>query len=129
MACARLADAGIPLGNQTVLLRGVNDDPETMAELVRGLLRIRVRPYYLHHMDLAKGTGHFRTRVEEGIAIMRALRGPVSGMGVPCYVIDTPGGRGKVPILPEYLEELGDTVVLRLPDGERLEFPNKVGEG
>jgi lysine 2,3-aminomutase len=126
-ACARLADAGIPLANQTVLLRGVNDDPETMTDLVRGLLKIRVRPYYLHHMDLAKGTGHFRTRVEEGIAIMRALRGPVSGMAIPCYVIDTPGGRGKVPILPEYLEELGETVVLRLPDGGRLEFPNNVG--
>jgi lysine 2,3-aminomutase len=127
-ACTRLADAGIPLGNQTVLLRGVNDDPGTMTTLVRGLLKIRVRPYYLHQMDLARGTAHFRTRVETGIGIMRALRGPVSGMAVPSYVIDTPGGRGKVPILPEYLEKLGDTVTLRLPDGGRLEFPNKIGE-
>lgn len=125
-ACARLADAGIQLGNQTVLLRKVNDDPETMAELVRGLLRIRVRPYYLHHMDLAAGTGHFRTRVEEGLTIMQRLRGPVSGLAVPAYVIDTPGGNGKVPILPEYLERLGETVLLRTPQGERIAFSNRV---
>ncbi len=127
-ACARLAEAGIPLGNQTVLLQGVNDDPAVMAELLRGLLRIRVRPYYLHHMDLAQGTGHFRTRVETGLAIIEELRGQVSGLAIPHYVIDTPGGRGKVPLLPDYLRKLGDRVVLRTPDGEELIFPNSVAE-
>lgn len=125
-ACARLADSGMPLGNQTVLLKGVNDNPEVMAELMKGLLRIRVRPYYIHHMDLAQGTGHFRTRVEKGIEIMKALRGPISGLATPYYVIDTPGGKGKVPILPQYVEKMGDTVVLRTPSGEKVEFPNKV---
>lgn len=124
-ACTRLAEAGIPLGNQTVLLQGVNDDPVVMAELLRGLLRIRVRPYYLHHMDLAQGTGHFRTRIETGLAIIAALRGQVSGLAIPHYVIDTPGGRGKVPLQPDYLRQLGDRVVLRTPDGEELIFPNR----
>jgi len=123
-ACRRLADAGIPLGNQTVLLRGVNDEPSVMAALMKGLLKIRVRPYYIHHMDLVQGAGHFRTRVEQGIAIVKALRGPVSGLAVPHYVIDLPGGKGKVPVLPEYVESLGETVVLRTPAGERVEYPN-----
>jgi lysine 2,3-aminomutase len=125
-ACARLADAGIVLGNQTVLLRGVNDDPATMEALLRGLLRLRVRPYYLHHMDLARGTGHFRTRIETGIALLEALRGSLSGMAIPHYVIDTPGGRGKIPIVPAYLEELGDSAVLRTPGGQRIDFPNAI---
>ncbi len=126
-ACARLAGAGVQLGNQTVLLRGVNDDPETMAELLRGLLRIRVRPYYLHHLDLTAGTGHFRTTLETGLEILRALRGRISGMAIPHYVVDLPGGRGKVPILPEYLESLGEKAVLRTPDGGRVELPNGGG--
>ncbi len=123
-ACRRLADAGLPLGNQTVLLRGVNDDPATMLELVRGLLRIRVRPYYLHQMDLVAGGNHFRTRVETGLAILQALRGQVSGLAIPHYVIDLPGGKGKVSLLPETIERLGDTLVLRTPGGERVEYPN-----
>jgi lysine 2,3-aminomutase len=123
-ACARLADAGLPLGNQTVLLRGVNDSPAVMKELVKGLLKMRVRPYYLHHMDLAAGTGHFRTRIETGLDIVAALRGPVSGLAVPHYVIDAPGGKGKIPLLPEYLLELGDQALLRTPGGETIEFPN-----
>jgi lysine 2,3-aminomutase len=123
-ACRRLAEAGIPLGNQTVLLRGVNDEPAVMAELMKGLLKIRVRPYYIHHMDLVRGAGHFRTRLEKGLAIVKALRGPVSGLAVPHYVIDLPGGKGKVPVLPEYIERLGETVVLRAPSGERVEYPN-----
>jgi len=127
-ACRRLADAGIALGNQTVLLRGVNDEAPVMAELVKGLLKIRVRPYYLHHMDLVRGGGHFRTRVEKGIEIIRELRGPVSGLAVPQYVIDLPGGKGKVPILPGYVEQLGERVVLRTPAGERIEYPNAVPE-
>jgi lysine 2,3-aminomutase len=123
-ACARLADAGLPLGNQTVLLRGVNDSPAVMKELVKGLLKMRVRPYYLHHMDLAAGTGHFRTRIETGLDIVAALRGPVSGLAVPHYVIDAPGGKGKIPLQPEYLVRLGETALLRTPGGEIIEFPN-----
>ncbi len=127
-ACRRLADAGIPLGNQTVLLRGVNDEPAVMAALMKSLLKIRVRPYYIHHMDLVQGAGHFRTRVERGIEIMQTLRGPTSGLAVPHYVIDLPGGKGKVPILPGYVERLGETVVLRTPGGERIEYSNAVAE-
>jgi lysine 2,3-aminomutase len=123
-ACRRLAEAGIPLGNQTVLLKGVNDEPAVMAELMKGLLKIRVRPYYIHHMDLVQGAGHFRTQVEQGIAIVKALRGPISGLAVPHYVIDLPGGKGKVPVQPEYIESLGETVMLRTPAGERVEYPN-----
>ncbi len=117
----------MPLGNQTVLLKGVNDDAATMTELLRGLLTIRVRPYYLHQMDLVAGTGHFRTRVESGLDILRALRGSVSGLAIPHYVIDLPGGKGKVPLLPETIESLGDTVVLRTPDGERVDYPERRG--
>jgi len=124
-ACTRLADAGIVLGNQTVLLRGVNDAAETLATLWRGLLRLRVRPYYLHHMDLVRGTGHFRTRIETGLDILRTLRGPLSGMALPHYVIDAPGGKGKIPLLPEYLLQLGDQALLRTPGGETIKFPNQ----
>jgi lysine 2,3-aminomutase len=109
------------------LLRGVNDRPEIMRDLVAGLLKIRVRPYYLHHMDLAAGTGHFRTRIETGLKIVAALRGPVSGLAVPHYVIDAPGGKGKIPLLPEYLVRLGDSAVLRTPSGEIIRFPNREG--
>jgi len=123
-ACARLVAAGIPLGNQTVLLRGVNDDPETMIELFRGLLRMRVKPYYLHQMDLTRGTAHFRTPVATGLEIMQALRGPVTGMASPHYVIDLPGGKGKVPLLPEYVEWFGDMLVIKTPGGERVEYPD-----
>ncbi|KIH76197.1 L-lysine 2,3-aminomutase [Geoalkalibacter ferrihydriticus] len=122
-ACLRLADAGVPVGNQTVLLRGVNDDAATLEELFRALLKLRVRPYYLHHMDLVRGTGHFRTRLETGLEIMAALRGTLSGLAIPHYVVDLPGGRGKVPIVPESVEKLGDVAVLRAPRGERVEFP------
>jgi lysine 2,3-aminomutase len=124
-ACARLADAGLPLGNQTVLLRGVNDSSEIMRQLVRGLLKIRVRPYYLHHMDLAAGTGHFRTRIETGLEIVAGLRGPVSGLAIPHYVIDAPGGKGKIPLQPEYLLRLGNQALLRTPAGEVVVFPNR----
>jgi lysine 2,3-aminomutase len=122
-ACARLADAGIPLGNQSVLLRGVNDDAAVMSELLRGLLRLRVRPYYLHHLDHVQGTDHFRTTVEEGLAIMRTLRGPLTGMAVPHYVIDTPGGHGKIPLLPDYLQKRGGRLWVQLPDGGKMELP------
>ena len=125
-ACSKLAHAGIVLGNQTVLLRGVNDSADTLASLWRGLLRLRVRPYYLHHMDLVRGTGHFRTLIETGLGILQELRGPLSGMALPHYVIDSPGGRGKIPLQPEYLLGLGDQARLRTPGGEILEFPNKL---
>lgn len=123
-ACLRLADAGVPVGNQTVLLRGVNDQPAILEELFRGLLRLRVRPYYLHHMDLVRGTAHFRTRLETGLEVMAALRGRLSGLAIPHYVVDLPGGRGKIPLTPGYVERLGARAVLRAPDGERVDFPN-----
>ena len=110
-ACARLADAGLPLGNQTVLLRGVNDDPAVMKRLMQKLLAIRVRPYYLYQADLVQGTDHFRTTVAEGLEIVRALRGHTSGLGVPAFVIDAPGGGGKIPLLPDYLQELTEEEV------------------
>ncbi|MBN2428760.1 MAG: KamA family radical SAM protein [Deltaproteobacteria bacterium] len=125
-ACARLADAGIPLGNQTVLLRGVNDSAEILAELFRKLLQIRVRPYYLHQMDLTAGTDHFRTSVDSGLEIMAALRGTLSGLGIPTYVIDLPGGKGKVPILPDYVQSKGTEIVLRSPCGDLVSYPNCV---
>jgi len=121
-ACARLADAGIPLGNQTVLLRGVNDDPETMKKLMQKLLAIRVRPYYLHQSDLVKGTRHFRTSVEKGLEIMTALRGHTSGLAIPYYVVDLPGGKGKVPILPDDVKRDEQTFFLRNYLGEGVEY-------
>ena len=123
-ACARLADAGIPLGNQTVLMRGVNDDPEVMITLCRGLLKARVRPYYLHHLDQAHGTAHFRVPVERGLEIIAAMRGRVSGLGIPQYVVDPPGGQGKVPLLPENLLQVGETLKVRTAGGI-VELPNR----
>lgn len=103
-AIARLVDAGIPVLSQSVLLRGVNDSPEALADLFRGLVECRVKPYYLHHPDLAPGTSHFRLSVEEGQALMRALQGRLSGLCLPTYVLDIPGGHGKVPLTPGYVE-------------------------
>jgi lysine 2,3-aminomutase len=108
VACRRLTGAGIPLLGQTVLLKGVNDDPAVMDELMRTMVANRIKPYYLHHLDPAPGTGHFRTPIEQGQAIMRALRGRTSGLCQPTYVLDIPGGHGKIPIGPVYLE--GDEV-------------------
>jgi lysine 2,3-aminomutase len=121
-ACELLADAGIPLGNQTVLLRGVNDDIAVMRDLMVGLLEIRVRPYYIHQMDLIKGTAHFRTPVSKGLEIIRALRGHVSGMAVPHYVIDLPNGKGKVAILPDSVDREGDMLFLTTYQGERVSY-------
>ncbi|MFG1464328.1 lysine-2,3-aminomutase-like protein [Xanthobacter sp. DSM 24535] len=103
-ALARMVDAGIPVLSQSVLLKGVNDDADTLAALFRGLLECRVKPYYLHHPDLAPGTGHFRLPVARGQEIMRALRGHLSGIALPSYVLDIPGGYGKVPLTPGYLD-------------------------
>lgn len=102
-ACARLADVGIPLGNQSVLLRGINDSPQVMKELVHKLLKIRVRPYYLYQCDLSQGIEHFRTSVGKGLEIIESLRGHTSGLAVPTLVLDAPGGGGKVPLSPQYL--------------------------
>ncbi|HEY1362148.1 MAG TPA: lysine-2,3-aminomutase-like protein [Xanthobacteraceae bacterium] len=102
-ACARLIDAGIPMLSQSVLLRGVNDDAATLGALMRILVECRIKPYYLHHLDLAPGTAHWRTSIEEGQALMRALRGRLSGLCQPSYVLDIPGGHGKSPIGPNYL--------------------------
>jgi len=107
-ACARLARAGIPLLGQTVLLKDVNDDAATMEALLRSMVESRIKPYYLHHLDAAPGTGHFRTTIAEGQALMRALRGRVSGLCQPEYVLDIPGGHGKAPIGPVYLR--GDEI-------------------
>ncbi|HLP08040.1 MAG TPA: KamA family radical SAM protein [Opitutaceae bacterium] len=123
-ACERLSYAGVPLGNQSVLLRGVNDDAEVMKALVHRLLRMRVRPYYLYQCDLITGSAHFRVDVRKGLEIMRALRGFTTGYAVPQYVIDAPGGGGKVPINPEYVEKItDDEIVFRNYEGERYTYP------
>jgi lysine 2,3-aminomutase len=106
-ACGMLIDAGIPMLSQSVLLKGVNDDDKTLAELMRAFVAARIKPYYLHHGDLAPGTSHLRTTLAEGQALMRRLRGRVSGLAQPTYVLDLPGGAGKVPVGPTYLGSTG----------------------
>jgi lysine 2,3-aminomutase len=119
LACARLADQGIPLGCQTVLLRGVNDNPLVIRELMQKLLTIRVRPYYLFQADQARGTAHFWTPLSKGLDIMAGLQGHTSGLCVPHFAIDLPGGGGKVPLLPEYvLESKNKTLLIRDYKGE-----------
>jgi lysine 2,3-aminomutase len=114
MALGMLADAGIPLGCQTVLLKGVNDDPDVMKELMQRLLAARVRPYYIYMCDQVAGAEHFRTTIQRGLDIIQALRGWTSGLAVPHFVIDAPGGGGKIPLLPEYVVKLTDKeIVLR----------------
>lgn len=117
-ACERLSNAGIPLGNQSVLLRGVNDCPQVMKKLVCDLVKIRVRPYYIYQCDLSMGLEHFRTTVSRGIEIIENLRGHVSGYAVPTFVVDAPGGGGKIPVMPQYLiSQSPDKVVLRNFEG------------
>jgi lysine 2,3-aminomutase len=118
-ACARLADAGIPLGCQTVLLKGVNDEPSVMAGLMRKLVRIRVKPYYIHHPDPVAGTSHFRPTLETGLAVIQSLRGHISGLCVPHYMIDLPGGKGKLPILSTDIREVSEN---------RIAVTNYLGE-
>ena len=115
-ACARLIDRGIPMLSQSVLLKGVNDDAATLEELLRTLVRLRIKPYYLHQLDLARGTGHFRVAIVDGQELMRQLRGRVSGLCQPTYVLDIPGGHGKVPIGPAYLERDGARGSYRVRD-------------
>lgn len=125
----KLADAGIPLGNQSVLLKGVNDSVPVMKALIHKLLMCRVRPYYLYQCDLISGSAHLRTSIRKGLEIMRGLRGHTTGYAVPQYVIDAPGGGGKVPINPEYiLSHNNDRVVIRNFEGKVFEYPETVDE-
>ena len=122
-ALAKLANSGVVLGCQTVLLRGINDEPEIMKELMQKLLKNRVRPYYLYMADQVAGGEHFRTTVEKGLEIVKALRGWTSGLAVPHFVIDAPGGGGKVPLLPEYVEQMNEQeVVFRNYAGDRYVY-------
>lgn len=126
-ACERLSFAGVPLGNQSVLLRGVNDDEEVMRSLVHRLLMIRVRPYYLYACDLIEGSSHLRVPVERGIEIVRSLRGHTTGYAVPQFVIDAPGGGGKVPVNPAYVQAIQDGIVeLRNFEGRTFSYPSGV---
>jgi lysine 2,3-aminomutase len=122
-ACARIVDAGIPMLSQSVLLRGVNDDVATLGALMRALVECRIKPYYLHHCDLAPGTAHLRTSLAEGQALMRALHGRMSGLCQPTYVLDIPGGHGKAPVGPCYLS--GDAKSIEVEDfnGRRHAYP------
>ena len=127
LACRRLSDAGIPLGSQTVLLKGVNDTVETMTRLNQGLLKNRVRPYYLYQCDPVQGSSHFRTPVEKGLEIIAGLRGHTTGYAVPHYVIDAPGGGGKIPLLPNYVQgHDGDDLVLKNYKGNLHRYPDPV---
>jgi len=122
--CERLVDAGIPVGNQTVLLRGINSSVPSLRALMRGLLRSRVKPYYLFQGDTVIGTDHLRTPVETAMELYQGLRGWMNGMAVPMLVLDAPGGGGKVPIVPSYIEHLDDTrVVVKTYRGVRIEYP------
>jgi lysine 2,3-aminomutase len=112
-ACAKMIDAGLPMLGQTVLLRGINDDAATLGALMRAFVETRIKPYYLHHADLAPGTAHLRPTITQGQAVMKALRGDLSGLCQPLYVLDIPGGHGKVPVGPSYLSA----------DGTRIEDP------
>lgn len=124
MACSILSDAGIPLGCQTVLLKGINDAPHVMQTLMKKLLTIRIRPYYIHHPDVVRGTSHFRTTIKEGLGIMRSLHGYVSGICVPQYMIDLPGGGGKVPLLPEYVRSVSEgNIIVENYRGESFTYP------
>jgi lysine 2,3-aminomutase len=123
-ACNELADGGIPLGSQTVLLKGINDKPYIMKKLVQELLKIRVRPYYIYQCDLAMGTEHFRTSIATGIQIIEKLRGHTTGYAIPTFVVDAPGGGGKIPVEPVYLVSRGKgKVVLRNYEGKIYEYP------
>ena len=123
-ACERLSNAGIPLGCQTVLMKGVNDDPKILKELMHKLLMMRVRPYYLYQADLTRGTNHFRTRVETGLQVMQSLRGYTTGFGVPQFVIDAPAGGGKIPLMPDYVVKFDEKeIILRNFEGKQYCYP------
>ncbi len=125
-ACRLLADAGIPLGCQTVLMKGINDDAEILGKLFKGLLKIRVKPYYLYQADLTRGANHFRTPVDQGIAIMKELQGNISGMAIPHFVIDAPGGGGKIPVLSDdyLLGRENGQVILKNYENKIYSYPD-----
>lgn len=128
-ACTRLADAGIPLGSQTVLLKDINDNVQTMKTLVHGLLKIRVRPYYIYQCDPVSGSAHFRTPVEKGLEIIRGLRGHTTGYACPTFVVDAPGGGGKIPLMPDYVVgREGDDLLLTNFEGGTFRYPDPQGK-
>lgn len=130
IACNKLLEAGVPLGNQTVLLRGVNDCPAIIKDLMHRLLKIRVRPYYIYQCDLSPGIEHFRTSISKGIEIIETLRGHTSGLAVPTYVVDAPGGGGKIPVSPQYLiSQSEDKVILRNYEGVICAYPEPNNRG
>lgn len=124
LACSRLADVGIPLGCQTVLLRKINDNPATIKKLMHRLLMIRVKPYYLFQTDMSCGTNHFRTPVESGITIVKSLIGHTSGLAVPTFALDAPGGGGKIPLLPNYVRQLGSHIIFNNYQGISYSYQN-----
>ncbi len=127
-ACGRLADAGLPLGSQTVLLKGVNDEVDILRRLFQGLLRIRVKPYYLYQCDPVAGSAHFHTSVDKGLEILRGLRGHTTGYAIPTYVVDAPGGGGKIPLLPDYVAgREGDDLLLENYAGRIYRYPDPNG--
>jgi lysine 2,3-aminomutase len=129
-ACARLVDAGLPMLSQSVLLAGVNDDVETLAALMRAFVETRIKPYYLHHLDLARGASHLRVPLEKGQALMRALQGRVSGLCLPAYMLDIPGGHGKIPVGPQWLDAMDNGVWrARDPFGGEHVYPPPADRG
>ena len=127
-ACERLSLSGTPIGNQSVLLKGVNDHVETMRSLIHRLLMMRVRPYYLYQCDLITGSAHFRTEVEKGVEMIRQLRGRTTGYSIPQYVIDAPGGGGKIPINPEYVQKItDDEIIMKNYEGKEYRYPLRPG--
>ena len=125
-ALSRLADAGIPMGNQSVLLKGINDTLEIQKELVQKLLMCRVKPYYLYQCDLIEGSAHLRSSIDKGIAIIEGLRGHTTGYAIPQYVIDGPGGGGKIPINPNYVINHSDnSITLRNYEGKQFNYPTE----
>ena len=124
-ACHKLASSGIPLGNQSVLLKGINDDAKTMKSLIHRLLMMKVKPYYLYQCDLVPGSSHLRTSVTKGIEIIRELRGSTTGYAIPQFVIDAPGGGGKIPINPNYVEKSDNGLwILKNFEGKTFEYPS-----
>jgi lysine 2,3-aminomutase len=126
-ACAMLADAGIPLGSQTVLLKGVNDNVPVMTNLMHRLMKMRVRPYYLYQCDPITGSGHFRTSINQGLEILRGMRGFTTGYAVPTFVVDAPGGGGKIPLMPDYVAgHTSDDLVLTNYENRSFTYPDPV---
>jgi lysine 2,3-aminomutase len=127
-ACNRLADAGIPLGSQTVLLKGINDESDIYKKLTHELLKVRVKPYYLYQCDPIPGSAHFRTSVQKGLEIIKSLRGFTSGYAIPHYVIDAPGGGGKIPLLPEYFKGKDEdgNLILENYEGKTFKYPDYI---